>query len=207
MTNKQFSKTLDLLSGKAQPNELLKELQIWARDALRAEVYNYFCNRTLTLVLWDYKAHNMMLDGTHYDKAKQKAVAEKFSELAKLHQVHCKYWDAKDISVCYDTLCDGIRSDIFCRIADEINDIQHPDIQQTVIYSGRIHIFYETDEQIVRNGENGTSDEIKCRFSELIKPHDVYNAFPDGADCIFTSRQTLDEKFDGKLSNYYCYYR
>lgn len=208
MTKEEFNETLDLLSGKAQPSALLDELRIWARDALQAEVFNYFCDYAtsgrvwLRLVLWDYKTHRVFY-GPNCDKRKQKAVAEKFSELARLHQVHREYWDSRDISVGYETLCDEIQKDIIYRVADEIKGIQHPDIWKIDIHFESIHIFYETDEQIVRNEENGTSDDIKRRCTELVKPYDVHNAFPDGANCVFTSHQTLDEKYAGNMYFYF----
>lgn len=209
MTEKEFNETVDLLSGRVEPGSLLAGIKVWAREALEVEVYNYFCDRTsngllrLRLVLWDFTVERKMHEGPNLDKKKQELAAEKFAELARLHHVHNEYWDAKDIFVCYETIRDEIQKDILKRAGAGIRNILHPDIWKIEIFFEGIHIFYETDEQILRNQENGTSDEIRRQCTQFVKMYDVHNAFPDGANCTFTSHQTLDEKYGGNMFNYY----
>lgn len=209
MTEKEFNKTVDLLSGRVEPGSLLAGLKVWAREDLQVEVYNYFCDHTsngllrLRLVLWDNAVERKMCDGPNLDKKKQALIAEKFSQLARLHNVHSEYWDAKDIFVCYETIRDEIQKDILDRAGAGIRNIQHPDIWKIEIFFEGIHIFYETDEQVLRNRENGVSDEIKRQCTQFVKMYDVHNAFPDGANCTFTSHQTLDEKYQGNMFYYY----
>lgn len=209
MTENEFNDTLALLSGKKKPGTLISDLKAWARDILQVEVYNYFCDYTtngllrVRLVLWDFAAERKMHDGPNLNKKTQTKVAEKFAELARLYQVHREYWDAKDIFVCYETIRDEIQKDILKRVGVAIRNIHHPDIWKIEIFFENIHIFYETDEQIVQNKENGTSDNIKYQCSQLVKMYDVYNVFPDGANCTFSSHQTIDEKFHGNMFYYY----
>lgn len=209
MTEKEFNETLDLLSGKKEPGALIRDLKMWAVDSLQVEVYNYFCDRTtngllrVRLVLWDFATERKMHDGPNLDKMKQKQVAEKFAELARLYQVHQEYWDASDIFVCYETIRDEIQKDILKRVGGAVRNIQHPDIWKIEIFFETIHIFYETDEQIARNRENGTSDNLKQQCTQMVMMHDVYNVFSDGANCTFSSHQTIDEKFRGNMFYYY----
>ena len=209
MTEPEYKETLDLLSKSKKPTLLLEELDIWAREFLQAVVYNYFCDTTkngllrLRLVLWDFATERKMHDGPNLDKAKQRKVAEKFAELARIYQIHQEYWDAEDIFVCYETIRDEIQKDILKRVGAGIRKIRHPDIWKIEIFFENIHIFYETDEQIIRNQENGVSDNVKCQCSQLVKKHDVYNVFPQGANCIFSSHQTINEKFHGNMFFYY----
>ncbi len=209
MTEDEYKETLDLLSKKVEPNMLLKELTIWAKEVLQVDVYNYLCDYTsnglkrLRLVLWDYTMEQKMHDGPNFDKSKQKAIADKFAELAIANQLHQDYWDANDVFVCYDTICDDIQKNILKRVRDEIRSIQHPDIWKIEVFFQSIHIFYETDDQINCNSQNGVSENIESQCTQLVKNYDQYNVFPKGANCTFTSHQTLDEKYAGSMYYYY----
>jgi len=209
MTEEEYQETLDLLSKNKQPEFLLKDLIVWAKEYLQVDVYNYFCDYAISgflrlrLVLWDFATERKMHDGPNLDKKKQRKVAEKFAELARTYQMHREYWDAKDIFVCYETIRDEIQKDILKRAGAGIRNIQHPDIWKIEIFFESVHIFYETDEQIIRNQENGVSDNIKCQCTQLVKMYDVYNVFSDGVNCIFSSHQTIDEKFRGNMFYYY----
>ena len=137
------------------------------------------------------------------DKNKQQKVAEKFAELARMYQVNREYWEAGNIFVCYETIRDEMQKDILKRVGAGIRSIQHPNLWKIEIFFESIHIFYETDEQIMRNRENGTSDDIIRRCTQLVKMYDVHNVFPDGANCTFSSHQTINEKFHGNMFYYY----
>ncbi len=209
MTEDEYKETLDLLSKKSEPNVLLKELTVWAKEVLQVDVYNYLCDYTsnglkrLRLVLWDYAVEQKMYDGPNFDMNKQKAVADKFAELARANQLHQDYWDANDVFVCYETICDEIQKDVLKGVRNEITSIQHPDIWNIEVFFQSIHIFYETNEQITCNNENGVSENIKNQCTQIVKKFDQYNVFPDGAICKFTSHQTLDEEYAGSTYYYF----
>ena len=209
MTEDEYKETLDLLSKIKEPNMLLRELTLWAKEVLQVDVYNYLCDYTsnglkrLRLVLWDYAIEQRMKDGPNFDESKQKAIADKFAELARANQLHQDYWDGNDVFVCYETICDEIKKDILKLVRNEITSIQHPDIWKIEVFFESIHIFYETDEQISCNSQNGVSENIESQCTQLVKKYDQYNAFNDGANCIFTSHQTLDEKYAGSTYYYY----
>ncbi|MBQ4536852.1 MAG: hypothetical protein II994_04445 [Lachnospiraceae bacterium] len=209
MTDIEFKETLDLMSGKRVSGPLFTELKIWVKAAMGVEVYHYFCDTTtngllrLRLVLWDFAAERNMHDGPNLDAKKQMAIAKKFSELARFYQIHQDYWQAENIFVCYETLRDEIQKDILKRVRAEIKNIQHPDIWRIEIFFESIHVFYKTDEQIVSNQTNGISDYIRNQCTQLVKRYDWYNAFANGANCIFSSHQTIDEKFHGNMFYYY----
>jgi len=209
MTKEEYNETLDLFSGKEKPGFLLRDLKLWAKDNLQIEVYNYLCDYTinklwrLRLVLWDPEDENKMHDGPNYDKSKQRQVAKKFAELARLYQVHPKYWNEEDIFVCCETIRDEIQMDILKRARADIKNIQIPDLWRIDIFFTTIHIFYETDAQIECNKRNGVSDYLQRRCTKIVKKYDVYNAFADGASCIFSSWQTVNEKFEGNMFYYY----
>ncbi len=44
---------------------------------------------------------------------------------------------------------------------------------------------------------------IRRKCTDIVKKYDVHNAFADGAQCVFSSRQTVDEKYQGSMFYYY----
>lgn len=44
------------------------------------------------------------------------------------------------------------------------------------------------------------ADWAKCSY--IVKKYDDFNVFPQGANCVFTSRQTLNEKYGGSMFYY-----
>lgn len=209
LTTEQYNETLELMSGNIKPSMLLQDLKAWVQEKYQLEVYNYLCDYTtngllrLRLVLWDRWAEDKMHDGPNYDKRKQREVAEKFAELARLYGVHQDYRNADTIFVCYETIRDEIQKDIMKRVSNRIMSIRHPDIWKIDICFGSVHIFYQTDEQIERNKKNGVSEEIKSRCTEIVREYDAFNVFWDGANCVFSSHQTIDEKYAGSMFYYY----
>lgn len=209
MSEQEYNATLDLLNKKTLPGPLLKELQVWAKETLQIEVYNYLCNIAvsgllrLQLVVWDYAMRKKLMDGPNYDHHKQDLVAEKFAELAGKYQIHREYWDARDIFVCCETIRDEIQSRILEEVDKEVKSIHHPDIWKITPSTATIHVFYHTDEQITRNAQNGVSESIKQQCTQLVKKHDVHNVFPNGANLVFTSQQTLNEKYAGSMFYYF----
>lgn len=209
MSEQEYNATLDLLNKKTMPSPLLKELQVWSRVVLQMEVYNYLCNTTvhgiprMQLVVWDDAIREKLMDGPNYDQHKQALVAEKFAELAGKYQMHGEYRDAKKIFVCCETICDEIRKRILKQADREITSIRHPDIWKITIGCGSVHVFYQTDEQITRNAQNGVSENIKKHCTQLVKRYDVHNVFPNGANLVFTSQQTLNEKYAGSMFYYF----
>lgn len=209
LKEEEYRETLALLSKKSEPDCLLKEMRIWAKEFLQVEVYNYLCDytsnglRRLRLVLWDDAAVSKMHDGMNLDKNKQKAVAERFARLSWAYQKYPEYQDAGKVFVCYETIRDEIQKRILQDIKAEIMKIRYPGLWRIDVFFESIHIFYETDQQVVCNETNGVSNEIRRFCTQILKKHDLYNVFPDGANCTFSSHQTITEKYKGNMFFYY----
>lgn len=65
-----------------------------------------------------------------------------------------------------------------------------------------VHIFYFTDEQIQIHETDGVSNGLCQKCTDIVKVHDKYGVFSKGVSCVFTSKQTLDEKYAGSMFNY-----
>ena len=205
---KQYEHIVEILNGKIQPKQLLIELQDWARKRLEIEIYEFVCDYAITgklrlkIILWDTDEYRKMFLSSGFDVNKQKLIAEKFAELAKTHNVYKEYWDSKDIFVCYDTIADEIKKHILENNRAKIMKIKHHDIWKVEIIFESIHIFYQTDEQIKAHENDGLSKKIGEKCWNIIKKEDVFHAFNKGINCVFTSRQTLNEKYKGSMFYY-----
>lgn len=65
-----------------------------------------------------------------------------------------------------------------------------------------VHFFYETDRQIQENERKGISGKLCARCGKIVEKYDELGLFRSGVPCVFTSKQTLDEKFKGSLFYY-----
>ena len=63
----------------------------------------------------------------------------------------------------------------------------------------KIHVFFETEEQMRDHQEDGTYERIDQKMTAIVRSADKMGVFQDGVKCIFSSRQTLDEKYHGSM--------
>ena len=97
---------------------------------------------------------------------------------------------------------DEIRKRILNQVQKEIQDIHRPYIWKIKIIFDQVHVFYKTDEQCEACQQTGISQEINQKVLDIVKPLDSFHVFHDNFSCVFTSQQTLNEKYDGKMFNY-----
>jgi len=64
---------------------------------LTEEQYNRILSLLDKRIASDYIQQKKLMDGANYDKAIQKAYAEKFAELARKYDMHPEYHKAEDI--------------------------------------------------------------------------------------------------------------
>ena len=188
---------------------LLRELQEWGRDRGGLELCDYFCDRMesgrlrLTIVLWDTESRKKIMKGANYNEKKQRAFADRFAELSRKYGIYREYWKGWDVFVAFDTLKDEIQSDTAERAEREICALACGDIWRIEVFYGRVHCFYETDAQVLAHEKDGVSKAFRESCGDIVKRYDRYGVFQDGISCTFTSRQTLDEKYDGKMFFYF----
>lgn len=61
----------------------------------------------------------------------------------------------------------------------------------------RIIILVWDDEE-----RNRFFDKIQKKLTKILKKYDKYKLYSNGAPCVFTSKQMLDEKYDGNMYYY-----
>lgn len=206
----QLEQTLNILNNKSKwKPALLNDLAEWAENELDLTVINYFLdtlsdNRPRIIILvWDDEERNRFFDKIHnYDKAKQKLVREKFAQLAKKHNVYPVYQKPDEVFVCIDTLKDELERITLSKATPKITAKTGGIIHKIIIGGNTIHIFFETENQLKESKENGYCDKIQKKLTKILKKYDKYKLYSNGAPCVFTSKQMLDEKYDGNMYYY-----
>lgn len=208
LTDAEYNHVTGLLNGTISPTPLLQELSAWTKENFQVDIYDYCCDSTVNgltrmrVVVRDYKAQDFMKDGVNYNPKIQRRFQEKFAELARKYGVHPEYHNADDIFVCCETVRDQIAGKTLWQARDQIYALKTGDIWKIEIIFSSVHIFYETDEQVERHSEDGTSELLRQKISSIVKYYDRYEAFESGVSCVFTSHQTLDEKYKGSMFYY-----
>ncbi len=209
LEEEQINVTLDLLNNKIERTPLLNEFIVWAYDELNLTVLNFFLDSIsnnqprIKILVWDENDKKKFLDNNHnYDTGKQIQIREKFAQLSLKYNVYTDYQNSDMVFVCIDTFKDELEKRILYTAQDEITSQKSGIIHNITVILNSIHIFFETDEQIKESRENGYCDELKNMFTAILNKYDKYNLFQNGAPCIFTSQQTLNEKYNGSMYNY-----
>lgn len=208
LNEEEYEQVLALIDGRAPKSPLLQELTLWVKQEFDVEIYHYICDSTnngltrLRIVVWDYDVTRLFRKGANYDTKKQRKFQVKFAELARKYDIHPKYHNANTVFVCFETIRDQIAGKMLWSIKDEIYALKKQDIWKITIIFESVHIFYETDAQIEEHEKDGVSRMLRETITGIVKTYDNYHVFADGVSCVFTSRQTLNEKYKGSMFFY-----
>lgn len=210
----EYRESLSYLEHPLLRSALLQELDHWGQEELRVSILNWYCDeprnrigRRLRLILWERAEEKQMMgrNDSIYgcDPAIQKAAAQQFAALARKHRTYRKFWDPEKFLVVFDTLRDEIQKRTLAQARARLEALATEDIWRVIVALDTIHIFYETDEQLRRYETDGTSRDLRRRCGDIVADLDTRRVFPEGPECIFTSHQTLEEKYEGNLFYYF----
>ena len=208
LSGQEYSHAVDILAGRTGREPLLQEFEEWFEETFGLKVYDYICDVTkagrvrLKVVLWDKDCRKKLMKGANPDFRKQKKIGEKFSELCRTYRKHEAYYRADGLLVCYDTLQDEIGKRILKQAESRIKAAAEQDIRRVEIIFSSVHVFFETEEQAERHLHDGVCEAVNRQISSIVKEYDCFGAFPEGIRCIFTSLQTLNEKYEGNMFYY-----
>lgn len=214
LSDGEYVHVIGLLGGTVQKSPLLAELASWAKQELGVDVHAYFCDCAKTgllrlkIVVWDWREKQKLEyhSGREFglDPEVQKKFQVKFAALSGKYGVHPKYQNGSSFWVCYETIEDEIQKKILWGERERIWGLAlgQRDIWKIEIIFSSVHIFYETDEQIQLHETDGVSDRLRQSCMDIVKVHDRFGVFSKGVSCVFTSKQTLDEKYAGSMFYY-----
>lgn len=208
LNDEEYEQVLALIDDRTPKSPLLQELTSWVKQEFNVDIYDYICDKTkngltrLRIVVWDYTVAGRFRNGANYDIKKQRKFQVKFSELARKYGIHPEYHKADTVFVCFETIRDQIAGKTLWNLKDHIYALQKDDIWKITIIFESVHIFYETDAQIAAHEADGTSRMLKETITGIVRTYDRYQVFRDGVPCVFTSHQTLNEKYKGSMFFY-----
>ena len=206
LNEQQYQHAFHLLCRLEPKSLFLLEFEQWFQQTFHLKLYDYFYDQThdnqsrLKLLLWNHQECQKMKKGIHFDEIKQQKIGKQFVFLCQKHHISTKCPSI----ISYDTLEDEIRKRILNQVQKEIQSIHRPYIWKIKIIFDQVHVFYKTDEQCEACQQTGISQEINQKILDIVKPLDSFHVFHDNFSCVFTSQQTLNEKYDGKMFNYMC---
>ena len=207
LEDKELNYLIELMRGTAKKPPVLTRLAEWAKDRYGMEIYGYFLdvirNGTLPrlrIVLWDKYAVSAVRDECgNYDAGIQKQFAERFIAIAKEEGVLPDYRNLDKLFVCFTNVDSDLKDRIFVEARAELKQLKQGDIQDILMCLGYISILYETDEQLLRHETDGKTEELKRICTEIVRKYDEFGVFKDSVPFRFSSRQTVDEQYEGNL--------
>lgn len=209
ISEEEFNRILAIMDGKIVKSPLQEELEQWVKNEFDKKMYGYICDyaRTdslrLIIVFWSLDDHKDFSDQYNYIEQIQIKFAEKFSKLAKKYQIHLEYQGSQRVLVCYESIEDQIQQKTLHMAKDELYAIAQDEVWKVLLEFDHVIIFYYTDEQVNRFEEDGTSQALRQKCSEIVKQYDNYGVYPKGIYCEFCSKQTIDEKYCGNMFYFY----
>lgn len=217
LSDEEYSYVIGLMDGTVRKSPLLEELADWAKQELGLDVYAFFCNdvrtdiRRLRIILWEigeYEKQKLWYYKENKRFGLNDKVQEKFQKefaiLARKFCMYPEYQDGRNFMVSYETIRDEIAKRIIKANSVKIRALAlgHRDIWKIELIFGSVHIFYETDEQVQQHEADGVNSGLRQSCTDIVRGQDKFGAFSDGVSCVFTSKQTLDEKYAGSMFHY-----
>ncbi len=211
ISEEEFDRILAIMQAKVVKSPLHEELEQWVKNEFDKKIYGYICDYArpdllrLVIVFFRMEDYQDFCNQYNYIEQIQLKFADKFARLARKYHIHPEYHGSHRVFVCYESMEDQIQQKTLNMAKEELYALAHNEVWKVLLEFEHIVIFYHTDEEINRYEEDGTSQALRQKCSEIVKKYDVYGVFPKGLSCEFCSKQTLDEKYSGNM--YYFYKR
>jgi len=212
-----YYETLEILRGDKKLPEIFVGLKEWLYEKYQINAYNFEFKEIypnspahkfrLYILLPSSDEYRSMFKGYNFDSEKQKAIADKFYDLANKYNLE-SIKNYKDAFVAYNDFSDEMRFDYF---KQAYRLIREPLIEKYQIYSvwtflnrfSQLTVFYRNEINVKTNEFIGISKQIKDDFYETLHMLDEFNVFTyDNFDVLFTSKENLDNKYEGNLFYY-----
>ena len=142
----------------------------------------------------------------NYDKSIQKAIAEKFFELANKYN-YGKPKSREDVFVCYNDFSSEIKTVINWKAIKKARELilkkyATSRVWDVVSCLESSVVFFCSDEDLKNSADIRT--QIEDDYFSLLKPHDEFDVFDRSRFSLkFDSKQNLDENYQGSLYYYF----
>lgn len=216
--DKDYMETLEILRGERELPQVFKELKKWMKEKYNVTAYNFIFREfefnnpkhkfRLFILLSNADDCRRMFKGYNYDEREQKEISQKFYELA-LENNFDKLDNAKDIFVSYNDFSEELAMDINDRTCQAVGKGLCDKYKLNSIWEihaafSRVTVFYQADEDVRVNWENGISNAIRSEyFAELHRQDEFHILTDDRIVMDFDSKENLDKNFMGSLYYYF----
>ena len=213
LSEKEYLHVLDMMNGNNESDPIFTGFRDFFRKTFNCELYDYIVDKIdsergrLRYVVWDTEIHESFFTRTktYYgrDNEKEQLIKETFSRLCRQENMHSYFHDPARYFAVPETIKDELQKDIQKKAQQQIREyLNCLPIKRYEFFFETVHVFYETDADIVRHEKDGMSAEIEKAIYQIKKPFDEFGALDD-AGVVFSSIQTLNEKYDGNMFYYF----
>ena len=216
--------------GKKQLEPAFQELADWVFDTFGTKPLNIYYdkievdkNRPRLNIIFEYYDSVLKFRDKigNYDSAKQKMIADKFKQilgaeanangnyLTRLFKkVEHHTYDTNRLLVIFDAFEPIAREEVNGKIPKETIDnlkkeLKSKDIWEIYPEFASTTYFFHTDKQIEDAKRNGTTEEMKKQYYDLLKKYDEFNYIkPDTFFLTFDSKENFDKTYQGNWFYY-----
>lgn len=214
LDNLVFAETVQLVRGELEPDELLKRFAGWIGKEYDVSLVNFEFRRKrahlpymLTLIVAAEEDERKLFISRNFpDEGKFARIAEAFTRMAL------------ELNYAADYQLKGMR--VWCKnFAQEVKAIavedakaeaggaiaaKFPAVWRFEAWSAVPVVFYQTDADVARFGQDGTSRAITQMYFEILTKFDRAGCIgPEDELLKFDSKENLDRNFRGELGRYF----
>lgn len=213
LSEAEVNKVLETVRGQTPEDAVLKSMKQYFHDTFDTNILDYICSteefgppgkksKRVQFITWDGK--DMKKCPTATDMAVRNEVKQVFSQVCRENNLHPDFYDpSKFFPVLTEIESDitGMRIKMKQSLLETVLN-SYPQIKKHAYSSPCIHVFYETDKDIVQNERNGISSVIRTRVSKTLGEVEGLEGKQLGMT-VFTSLQTLKEKYNDNMYHYF----
>lgn len=207
-----YDEAVRLKSGEQQPTELLCELSAWAEETIGIHIITFEygimkndVNKRLHVVLNDAQDIKKVIKKYNNNEKIQQKIANEFEKLCNKYG-YSKWKKGDKVLVSYYDLAQEIETEVIKSASEDLKRIPllftDSHIWKVYLDFASVHIFYDTDAQIIEHEKDGTSANIQDYCNNIVSKYDTLGLFKGKAPCVFVSHQMLKEHFQDSMFFY-----
>lgn len=208
----EVNDAISLINGQRKTDEFLEDFKLFFRKEFNLNLLAFSCKedggyKKVKFVLWDKASVESFYISTdaYYglDSNKTESIKKEFSFLCKKYNVYSDYFDVQDYVVVPKSIKEEIAKIVLRKTETDIHRYitAYPAVKKALVFDTTVYIFYETDNDIILYADNGLNTTIKKGIYEMLGNADEFNVV-DSVHVVFTSVQTLNEKYRGNMYLY-----
>ncbi len=212
LTEEEVNKVIRTVRGITPEDAVLTYMKQYFRDEYSICILDYICSterfgppgrqsKRVQFVTWGIEETRKC--PTAFDVGVRKNVKNVFARACQENDLHPDFHDPSNFFPVLSDIESDITELLFKKKRNQIDAVlkSYSQVRKQMYSTPCVHVFYETDEDIVKNEENGLSSEIMNKISDMLGEVEGFEGRRLG-HAVFTSLQTLREKYDNNTYYY-----